>query len=137
VSGPLWRHNPGVAQLPDLVEHARTAGLPVTRVVDGEPAPVPPGLDIAAYRIVQEGLTNAAKHATGANVTATIHYAENALDIEVVDDGPSSPGPSLVSGGHGLIGMRERVTVLGGTVKAEPRPGGGFRLRASLPMATK
>ncbi len=125
---------PGVAQLPDLVENARAAGLPVRLVVAGRPVPIPPGLDIAAYRIVQEALTNAAKHAAGADVTATVCYGDRDLAIEVVDDGARTAPPALEGGGHGLVGVRERVSVLGGTFEAAPRPDGGFRLRATLPL---
>lgn len=126
---------PGLAQLPDLVEQARAAGLPVHLVLDGEPVALPAGLDIAAYRIVQESLTNAAKHAAGATVTATIRYADGTLDIDVTDDG--SPDPTrmpLPTGGHGLVGMQERVSLFGGTLEAAPATDGGFRVRARLPL---
>ncbi|HSN12439.1 MAG TPA: histidine kinase [Propionibacteriaceae bacterium] len=125
---------PGVAQVPDLVASAREAGVPVRLVVDGAPVPVPPGVDIAAYRVVQEGLTNAAKHASGADVTATIRYRQAGLDVEVLDAGGAVSLPSLASGGHGLTGLRERVSLLGGVFDAGPRPDGGFRLRVSLPL---
>lgn len=126
---------PGLAQLPDLIEQATAAGLPVHLVLDGEPVALPAGLDIAAYRIVQESLTNAAKHAAGATVTATIRYTEGALDIDITDDG--SPDPTrrpLPSGGHGLVGMQERVSLFGGSLEAAPAAHGGFRVRARLPL---
>ena len=142
--GVLRRHGsetplepqPGMAQLPDLVEQTRAAGQPVTLVVDGDPVAIPPGLDIAAYRIVQEALTNVTKHAVGTPVTATVRYSRGSLDIEVVNgasrDESRSPTPS---GGHGLAGMRERVALFGGSLEASPVDDGGFRLRASLPLA--
>lgn len=126
---------PGLAQLPDLVEQARAAGLPVRLVVHGDPVALPAGLDIAAYRIVQESLTNAAKHAAGATVTATIHYTAGALDIDITDDGhPDPTRRPLPSGGHGLVGMQERVSLFGGTLQAAPAAHGGFQVRARLPL---
>jgi len=126
---------PGLAELPDLVEQARSAGVPVNLVVDGQPVAVPPGLDIAAYRIVQESITNAAKHAAGAAVTATLRYGEGSLDIDVVNDGGAgSPTAPLPRGGHGLVGMQERVALFGGSLEATPADGGGFRVLARLPL---
>ncbi len=142
--GVLRRHGseaplepqPGLAQLPDLVEQTRAAGQPVDLVVHGDPVPVPPGLDIAAYRIVQEALTNVTKHAVGAPVTATVRYGRGSLDIEVVNGAPQVEPPAPAArGGHGLAGMRERVALFGGSLEASPDGGGGFRLRASLPLA--
>jgi len=124
---------PGLAQLPELVEKARTAGLPVELVIAGEPVPVPAGLDIAAYRIVQESLTNVAKHAAGAPVTATVRYGDRSLEIEVVDTGGRAAAVAA-SGGHGLIGMKERVALFGGTLEAVPLTGGGFHVRALIPL---
>jgi len=126
---------PGLAQLPELVGKARTAGLPVELVIAGDPVPVPAGLDIAAYRIVQESLTNVAKHAAGAPVTATVRYGDHSLEIEVVDTGGHAPALTA-PGGHGLIGMKERVALFGGTLEALPVTGGGFHVRARLPMPT-
>ena len=126
---------PGLAQLPDLVEQARAAGLPVHLVIDGEPVAVPAGLDIAAYRIVQESLTNAAKHAAGATVTATIRYIDRTLEIDVTDGGSSDAAPApLPRGGHGLVGMQERVALFGGSLEAAAAANGGFRVRARLPL---
>jgi signal transduction histidine kinase len=126
---------PGMAQLTDLVEQTRAAGQPVDLVIHGDPVPVPPGLDIAAYRIVQEALTNVTKHAVGAPVTATVRYGPGSLDIEVVNGASRAerrqPAPR---GGHGLAGMRERVALFGGSLEASPDAGGGFRLHASLPL---
>lgn len=133
-SAPL-RPQPGVAQLPDLVEQARAAGLPVDLVVDGDPVAVPAGLDIAAYRIVQESLTNAAKHAPGAAVTATVRYRPGALEIDVANASGSAPRtlPLPRGGGHGLVGMQERVGLFGGTLETADS-GDGFRVRAMLPL---
>jgi signal transduction histidine kinase len=129
------RPQPGLAQLPELVEQARAAGLPVHLVVDGDPIAVPAGLDIAAYRIVQESLTNAAKHAVGATVTATVRYSDGALEIDVTDDGSADPATAtLPRGGHGLVGMQERVALFGGSLEAAAAANGGFRVRARLPL---
>ena len=134
-STPL-RPQPGLAQLPDLVEQARAAGLPVDLVVDGQPVAIPPGLDIAAYRIVQESLTNAAKHAAGAPVTATLRYRAKALEIDVANAGRPAPRtvPLPRGGGHGLVGMQERVSLFGGTLEAAGSSEAGFRVRALLPL---
>jgi signal transduction histidine kinase len=132
---PPMRPQPGLAQLPDLVEQAAAAGLPVQLSITGEPIALPAGLDIAAYRIVQESLTNAAKHAAGATVTATVHYLDGAVEIEVTDDGRADAArvPAPV-GGHGLVGMQERVALFGGSLEARPVANGGFRVRARLPL---
>jgi signal transduction histidine kinase len=129
------RPQPGLAQLPDLVVQARAAGLPAHLVIDGEPVAVPAGLDIAAYRIVQESLTNAAKHAAGATVTVTIRYSDGALEIDVTDDGDTDPAAvPLPRGGHGLVGLQERVALFGGSLEAAAAANGGFRVRARLPL---
>jgi signal transduction histidine kinase len=122
---------PGLEQLGTLVEHVRRAGLNVDLAVEGEPAPLPAGLDLCAYRIVQEGLTNALKHAgAGASVRVRVAYVPAALEIDVRDDGR---GAELNGAGHGLIGMRERVALYGGELEAGPRPDGGFGVHARLP----
>lgn len=128
---------PGIAQLPQLVEEARAAGVPVELVVEGEPATIPPGLDIAAYRIVQESLTNAAKHATGSPVTARVSWGADSLEIDVTNDGarPAVGVPLPRGGGHGLVGMQERVSLFGGTLEAGVGQDGGFRVKARLPLA--
>jgi signal transduction histidine kinase len=125
---------PGVARLGELVEQVRRAGLPVELEVEGDAAPLPPGIDLCAYRIVQEGLTNALKHAGPAHARVTLHYGRGALDVEVCDDGAGTAHPNGEGGGHGLIGMRERVGLYGGQIEAGPRPGGGFAVRAHLPL---
>ena len=130
---------PGVEQLTALLEQARAAGLPVSFTVAGVPRPLRPGAALTAYRIVQESLTNARKHG-GPTVTAavTLGFCDDRLVIKVTDDGRARPGAEPGADpdgrGHGLIGMRERVEVYGGTVTAGPRPGGGWRVTATLPL---
>jgi signal transduction histidine kinase len=128
------RPQPGLAALPALVAQARDAGLDVTLAVD--PGVVlPPGLDIAAYRIVQEALTNVAKHASGAAATVRVRQVGDTLDLEIVDNGSTRPEAVLLpSGGHGLVGLRERVALYGGTFEAVPRPAGGFRVHVRVPV---
>jgi signal transduction histidine kinase len=123
---------PGLADLPALVADVDAAGLPVTVDVEGERHEVPPGVDLTAYRIVQEALTNVLKHAGPARAVVTIGYEPAALRLEVRDDGRGVNGRGT-GGGHGLIGMRERVGVYGGSLEAGPVAGGGFRVRAVLP----
>ena len=129
---------PGVEQLTALLEQTRAAGLPVAFTVQGVPRPLRPGAALTAYRIVQESLTNARKHG-GATVTAalTLRFCDDQLEIIVTDDGKGrgAGGDDADGRGHGLIGMRERVEVYGGTVTAGPRPGGGWRVTATLPVA--
>jgi signal transduction histidine kinase len=123
---------PGLENLDHLVGEIRESGLPVALEIEGDAVELPAGLDLSAYRIVQEALTNALKHAGPAHAWVTVRYAPMGLEILVEDDGagPSSNGTP----GHGLIGMRERVAVYGGTLETGTRPGGGFRLRAMLPL---
>ena len=100
----------------------------------GDSTPLPAGLDLAAYRIVQESLTNVAKHARG-TASVVVRYLHDGLELEVVDTGaPVMAGISIPSAGHGLLGMRERVRLYGGTLDAQPQPGGGFRVLARLPL---
>jgi signal transduction histidine kinase len=107
--------------------------LPVELTVDGTKRPLTQALDLSAYRIVQEALTNARKHAgEAARAQITLRYGAEALEIDVVDDGPGAGKAS--GGGHGLIGMRERVAVFGGNLETGPRQGGGFAVRAVLPL---
>jgi signal transduction histidine kinase len=125
---------PSLANLERLVEQVRQAGLPIELWIEGEPGPVPPGVDLSAYRIVQESLTNVMKHSgEGATATVTIAYSADDLRVTVTDDGRGATAPN--GGGHGLAGIRERVAVVGGTVVAEPAPAGGFEVRARLPYA--
>jgi signal transduction histidine kinase len=125
---------PGLAQLPALLEHARAAGVPVEVALDGEPQTLPPSLDLTAYRIVQEALTNVRKHAPGARTVVSVAWGTADLRLAVRDDGP---GPNGHEGGHGLIGMRERARVHGGRVHAGPAPGGGFEVVAALPLTER
>jgi signal transduction histidine kinase len=123
---------PRLRDVERLVAQVREAGLQVELRVEGEPRPLPIGIDLSAYRVVQEGLTNALKHAGGgARATVTVSYREDGVAIEVSDDGAA---PALPGGGHGLTGMRERVGVFGGTFDAGPRASGGFAVRALLPL---
>ena len=124
----------GLGHLDGLVARARAAGLPVTVTVTGPQRPLPAEVDQAAYRIVQEALTNVGRHAGGARACVQLRYAPDALTVQVDDDGAGAgsraPGPGL-----GLIGMRERVSALGGRLHAGPRDGGGFRVRAEIPAS--
>src|SRR5205085_5890153 len=112
----------------------REAGVQIDVAFEGTRCELPPGVDFTAYRIVQESLTNVLKHAGKAKVCVTISYEPSALRIEVVDDGRGVNGRAP-DGGHGLIGMRERAGVYGGSFAAGPRPGGGFRVAVRLPYA--
>ena len=130
---PALAPQPSLEQLERLVEHAREAGLPVELRVEGEPVQLPAGLDLTAYRFVQEGLTNALKHARARSAEVLVRYSDGHVELTVSDDGRG--GGDGDKGGHGLVGMRERVSVYGGELEAGPRPEGGFRLRARLPVA--
>lgn len=123
---------PGVADLPKLVAQARELGLAVELRVEGEPAVLPPGVDLTAYRLVQEGLTNARKHSNATHTEVRLRYETDGLEVEVCDDGKGAA--AIDEGGHGLSGMRERVSIFGGEFEAGSRPEGGFRLRARLPV---
>jgi signal transduction histidine kinase len=124
----------GLSQLDSLVARARAAGLPVTVTVTGAQRPLPPEVDQAAYRIVQEALTNVGRHAGHACASVYLLYAPEILTIQVDDDGQDTGAGTRTGGpGLGLIGMRERVTALGGRLHAGPQDGGGFQVRAELP----
>jgi len=124
---------PGLADLGELLDSMRATGLAVEAVVAGSTRPLPPGVDLSAYRIVQEALTNALRHAGGASARVLVRYEPAALELEIADDGLGPPdGPSTQ--GQGLIGMRERAQLFGGAFEAGPRPGGGFLVRARLPF---
>ncbi|MGW3014125.1 sensor histidine kinase [Streptomyces sp. NPDC001219] len=126
---------PGLDRLPELTEQAGSAGLTVDLTTEGEPVPLPPGTDLAAFRIVQEALTNIVRHSGSRAARVLLRHSPGALEIRVDDDGPATAGPGGPGGGNGLIGMRERAAALGGTVEAGPRPDGGFRVRARIPLA--
>jgi len=123
---------PGLSELPALVARTEAAGLPVALRVEGEPSALPLGIDLSAYRIVQEALTNTLKHAGPAHAEVAIRYEREAIDIEIADDGSRAPTDN--GGGHGLVGMRERATLYGGELTAEAREGGGFVVHARLPL---
>ena len=122
---------PGLEQLPDLVETARSTGLEVGHGTYGEPRPVPPGVALSAYRVVQEALTNVVKHAGASKADVRVRFLATALEVEVTDDGKGRA--AAAGGGFGLVGMRERVSVHGGEFEAGPRRGAGYLVRASLP----
>ncbi|MFD4572945.1 sensor histidine kinase [Streptomyces sp. NPDC058417] len=131
---------PDVEQIEDLVQQCRGSGLPVDFRIEGTPRPLPSGVELTAYRIVQEALTNTRKHG-GPNAGASVRlvYFDDGLGLLVEDDGKGAPHELYEEGGadgagHGLIGMRERVGMVGGTLDAGPRPGGGFRISALLPL---
>jgi signal transduction histidine kinase len=125
---------PGLGQLDQLLDTVRSAGLPVEVVVEGTSRPLPPGVDLTAYRIVQEGLTNVLKHAGSAHARVTVRYDDAAIAVEVADDGRGVLTDPADGSGHGLLGMRERVAVFDGTLETGARPGGGFVLRARIPL---
>ncbi|MEE1930384.1 sensor histidine kinase [Streptomyces sp. TRM 70351] len=131
---------PGVEQLTDLVEQVRGTGLPVDFRVDGTPRPLPSGVELTAYRIVQEALTNTRKHGgPDAEAVVRLSYGADELGLLAEDDGRGAQAELYEDGGtdglgHGLIGMRERVGMVGGDLETGPRPGGGFRIRARLPL---
>jgi signal transduction histidine kinase len=125
---------PGTAQLETLVDGARRAGLETTLSVTGTPAPLPAAVDLAAYRIVQESLTNAIRHAGPAQASVWLSYGDDELRIDVADTGRGKPVGVSEGAGHGLVGMRERAAAVGGSVETGPSPGGGFRVAARLPL---
>jgi signal transduction histidine kinase len=125
---------PGIGDLDDLAASVRAAGLPVHLVIDGDHAALPAAVDVSVYRIVQEALTNVLKHAGPARAEVTIGCAADIVTVEVTDNGIAEPGRKAAAGGHGLAGMRERAAVFGGELAAGPRPGGGFAIRARLPL---
>ena len=125
---------PGLAELARLVEKAGSGDVDVRLEVEGEPYELPPGADLAAYRIAQEGLTNALRHAGATEVTVRVRYEPHGVEVEVVDDGRGLGGTNGRPGGHGLVGVRERVALYDGTVALSEGPGGGVRLLATIPV---
>jgi signal transduction histidine kinase len=123
---------PGAGELDELAEQTRALGIPVVLRTEGEPRPLAGGADLAAYRVVQESLTNVRKHAADASAaTVTLRYTDSGIEAEIDDDG-RAPGTPDAGDGHGITGMRERAAAYGGTVTAGPRPGGGWLVRVRL-----
>jgi signal transduction histidine kinase len=131
---PDYAPQPTLLELETLVERARGAGVPVAVTIDGARRELPAGLDLAAYRVVQEALTNVVKHAGGAPTDVSVHYRDDAVEVRIADRGNGSLSARLGNSGHGLVGMRERVRVYGGELHAGRRRGGGFELRVVLPL---
>jgi signal transduction histidine kinase len=131
---------PGIAQLDALIAQVCTAGLPVTLRVEGQVRPLPPGVDLSVFRIVQEALTNSLRHAGPARATVVVRYGADCVDVEVTDDGQGpaaggrTPAGDGAEAGHGLVGIAERVGMLGGSLRTGPRPQGGFFVSAQLPI---
>jgi signal transduction histidine kinase len=132
---------PTLARVEDLAAELRASGLPVELSLEGEPGVLPPGVDVSAYRIVQEALTNALKHAGPTRARVRVAYEADSVLVEVTDDGAGANAPTNGSGppgsGHGLVGMRERVAIVGGELTAGPRPAGGYTVSARLPYAAE
>ena len=126
---------PSLDDLDRLVDNVRGSGVPVVLEVHGVRRDVPPGVDLSAYRIVQEALTNVLKHSSGGGATVTLDYEDDALTVSVADDGVGTSTATGNGTGHGLLGIRERVAVIGGVVEAGPGTEGGYRIRARLPYA--
>jgi signal transduction histidine kinase len=129
---PVLAPQPHLADVQRLVEQTRAAGVETELRVEGEPKALPTGLDLSAYRIVQEALTNVLKHARATHAVVVLRYGSDALELEVLDDGVGVA--SAENGGHGLLGMRERVELHGGRLSAGKRESGGYALRARLPL---
>jgi signal transduction histidine kinase len=127
---------PGLDRLAALVQRVRDTGIAVELTVAGPPRPLLPGVELAAYRVVQEALTNTVKHAMSATATVLVEYRPDRLRIEVTDTGGVAGVPATAGGGHGLIGLRERLAVYGGTLHAGPRLRGGYRVTAEIPLET-
>jgi signal transduction histidine kinase len=132
---PALAPQPSLQHVERLVEQAREAGLPVQLRIEGQAKQLPPGIDLTAYRLVQEGLTNAIKHAGASQAEVVVRYGEGDVELLVSDDGRGESDGSSESGGHGLVGMRERVAVYDGELEAGPRPKGGYALRVRLPLS--
>ncbi|HXA33156.1 MAG TPA: sensor histidine kinase [Acidimicrobiales bacterium] len=138
-----WAPQPGLSQLDSLVEQVRVAGVPIEVSVSGAvPGALSPGVDLSVYRIVQEALTNVMKHGGGAPTLVAMQFGDSGLDLAITDSGSGAPPPAIpggatnadpAGGGHGIIGMRERVAMFGGELSAGPLPGGGYEVRAHIP----
>ncbi|MFD0638666.1 sensor histidine kinase [Catenulispora yoronensis] len=125
---------PGLDQIPALVERIRNGGVRVDLTIEGEAVALPSGLDLAAYRVVQEALTNAVKHAVGALIRVTLDYSPQRLRVDVVDTGGSTSSSAATGNGRGLAGLRQRLAVYGGTLSAGPRLTGGYMVSAVIPL---
>ena len=125
---------PGLAELDALVAQAAGAGVEVAVAVEGAPRRLPPAVDLACYRVVQESLTNVVRHAGASRAEITVTHHDGEVVVEILDDGAAPSGDGAVGTGQGIPGMRERARALGGRLEAGPRPGGGFRVQASLPV---
>jgi signal transduction histidine kinase len=136
-SGAALAPLPGLGQLPALRDQLRTAGLPVELTVEGTPRPLAASIDLSLYRIAQEALTNALKHARATRAEVTVCYAAHDVTMEVSDDGRGPPPGSGPSAGAGTIGMRERVALFGGELRVGPRPEGGYAVRVCLPTTAE
>ena len=136
LEGEAYEPAPSLASLDGLLERVRLAGLAVDLAVEGEARQLPQGVDLSAYRVVQEALTNTLRHAHAASARVCLRYDADALDVEVTDDGRGAAAAMLETPhrGYGLVGMRERVGMIGGELVAGPRAGGGFEVRAHLPL---
>jgi signal transduction histidine kinase len=126
---------PGLSQLPRLLDHARSSGLPVDLTVEGRPVRLPVGVDLAAYRVIQESLTNALRHAEADRAQVHVRYAGDSLEVEVTDNGRGGTSHDADAAGHGIAGMRERVGAYHGRLDAGPGPTGGYRVLALLPVS--
>jgi signal transduction histidine kinase len=135
--GAEYAPQPGLDQVDTLVAQVRAAGLEVAVSVEGEPRALPAALDLSAYRIVQEALTNTVKHAHATRADVALRFGETTLDVEVRDNGRGEANGSGNGAGHGLIGMRERVNVFGGSLETGPAPGGGFAVAARFPLEAR
>ena len=132
--GVVLDPSPSLADLDRLIAQTRQTGIQVQLTVSGNPRTLPGGVDLATFRVIQEALTNVVRHSGGSGAHVVIDHRDDELIIEVSDDGPGVGSASAAVPGHGLIGMRERVTAYGGTLSAAPLPQGGFLVRAALPL---
>jgi signal transduction histidine kinase len=124
---------PGIDEIDQLVDQVRATGLDIDLAVEGDRRTVPPAVGLSAYRVIQEGLTNVIKHAHASRVRVAVRYRESAVELDVVDNGTNN-STSSTAVGHGLIGLRERVALLDGTLETRRLPTGGFELNVSLPV---
>jgi signal transduction histidine kinase len=129
-----YEPQPGIADLDELLAQIRTAGLDVAVTVEGEPRSLPPAIDLSAYRVIQEALTNTLKHAHATHADVRLSYGDEELDVLVRDDGVGGAASAVNGSGHGLIGMRERLTLLGGSLSAGPTDRGGYSVSARFPL---